>query len=68
MNDLMRPALYEAWHDIVPVDATQRGDNRVYDVVGPVCESGDFLGRARHWHRRRATCWPSCRPAPTAWR
>lgn len=46
MNDLMRPALYEAWHDIVPV-APRTGDARVYDVVGPVCESGDFLGQAR---------------------
>ena len=46
MNDLMRPALYEAWHDILPV-VPRTGDNRVYDVVGPVCETGDFLGQAR---------------------
>lgn len=46
MNDLMRPALYEAWHDILPV-APRQEDARVYDVVGPVCESGDFLGQAR---------------------
>jgi len=46
MNDLMRPALYEAWHDIVPV-APRAGTGRDYDVVGPVCESGDFLGLAR---------------------
>jgi diaminopimelate decarboxylase len=47
MNDLMRPSLYDAWHDIVPV--VQRSDEAVrYDVVGPVCESGDFLGRARN--------------------
>ncbi len=46
MNDLLRPALYDAWHDIVPV--RQRGeDERVYEVVGPVCESGDFLGHGR---------------------
>lgn len=46
MNDLMRPALYEAWHDILPV--TQRaGAATAYDVVGPVCESGDFLGLQR---------------------
>jgi len=45
-NDLMRPALYEAWHDIVPV-APRAGTGRDYDVVGPVCESGDFLGLAR---------------------
>ncbi|MEY4592948.1 MAG: diaminopimelate decarboxylase [Pseudomonadota bacterium] len=46
MNDLMRPALYEAWHDILPV-ATHEIPKRMYDVVGPVCETGDFLGQAR---------------------
>jgi len=46
MNDLIRPALYEAWHDIVPVRNTGAG-KAVYDVVGPVCESADFLGKER---------------------
>ncbi len=46
MNDLMRPALYEAWHDVVPV-APRGGVERSYDVVGPVCESGDWLARNR---------------------
>jgi len=46
MNDLMRPALYEAWHDILPV-VPRIGETRTYDVVGPVCETGDFLGQAR---------------------
>ncbi|MDD2883804.1 MAG: diaminopimelate decarboxylase [Dechloromonas sp.] len=46
MNDLMRPALYEAWHDIHPV-MPRDGAPRDYDVVGPVCETGDFLGQAR---------------------
>jgi diaminopimelate decarboxylase len=46
MNDLMRPALYEAWHDILPV-VPRNGDGHTYDVVGPVCETGDFLGQAR---------------------
>ncbi len=46
MNDLARPALYEAWHDIVPV-APHAGETRTYDIVGPVCETGDFLGQAR---------------------
>lgn len=46
MNDLMRPALYEAWHDIVAVNASG-GTTQTWDVVGPVCESGDFLGRDR---------------------
>ena len=47
MNDLMRPALYDAWHDIAPVKVDAPRTPRVYDVVGPVCESGDFLGRNR---------------------
>jgi diaminopimelate decarboxylase len=46
MNDLPRPAMYEAFHQIVPV-AARDGDAAVYDVVGPVCESGDWLGRDR---------------------
>ena len=46
MNDLMRPALYEAWHDIRPV-TPRDGSSRRYEIVGPVCESGDFLGRDR---------------------
>ena len=46
MNDLARPALYEAWHDIVPV-TPHNGEARTYDIVGPVCETGDFLGQAR---------------------
>jgi diaminopimelate decarboxylase len=46
MNDLIRPALYEAWHDIVPV-LPASAPSRRFDVVGPVCESGDFLGRDR---------------------
>ena len=49
MNDLMRPALYEAWHDIQPV-APRTGTTRHYEIVGPVCETGDFLGRDRALH------------------
>ena len=47
MNDLMRPALYQAWQEIVPVSPRSEGERRVYDVVGPVCETGDFLGKDR---------------------
>ena len=47
MNDLIRPALYGAWHEIVPVRKARGGRARRYQVVGPVCESGDFLGRDR---------------------
>jgi diaminopimelate decarboxylase len=62
MNDLMRPALYDAWHDIVPVlrepspqssPAGGRGGERerqslIYEVAGPICETGDFIGHARN--------------------
>ncbi len=47
MNDLIRPALYDAWHEIVPVAADDQVPARVWDVVGPVCETGDFLGKGR---------------------
>ncbi|MEK9777020.1 MAG: diaminopimelate decarboxylase, partial [Quisquiliibacterium sp.] len=46
MNDLMRPALYDAFHRIVPV-TPRSGPRQLYDVVGPICESGDWLGRER---------------------
>ena len=46
MNDLARPALYDAWHDIQPV-SPRTGSPRAWDIVGPVCESSDFLGRER---------------------
>lgn len=47
MNDLLRPALYQAWQEIVPVRAHPERPEQVYDVVGPVCETADFLGKAR---------------------
>jgi diaminopimelate decarboxylase len=47
MNDLIRPALYEACHDILPVRSGNAPDPEPVDVVGPVCETGDFLGRDR---------------------
>lgn len=47
MNDLMRPALYDAWQEIIPVLPRKTGQSSVYDVVGPVCETGDFLGKDR---------------------
>jgi diaminopimelate decarboxylase len=47
MNDLLRPALYDAWHDILPLRAEGTPDAEPVDVVGPVCETGDFLGRDR---------------------
>lgn len=47
MNDLMRPALYEAWHDVEPVTPHNNTPDRSYDIVGPICESGDWLARER---------------------
>jgi diaminopimelate decarboxylase len=48
MNDLLRPALYDAWHEVLPVRETAKGEQgALYDVVGPVCESADFLARGR---------------------
>ena len=51
MNDLLRPALYDAYHDIVPVkQPSVNQKNRVYDVVGPVCETGDTFAKSRTMH------------------
>jgi diaminopimelate decarboxylase len=47
MNDLLRPALYGAYHQIIPVEATDGNSREIVDVVGPVCETGDFLARDR---------------------
>ena len=47
MNDLMRPAMYEAFHAIVPVTSNSKASAVTYDIVGPICESGDWLGRDR---------------------
>ncbi|MGM0586397.1 MAG: diaminopimelate decarboxylase [Pseudomonadota bacterium] len=48
MNDLIRPAMYDAWHDIVPVTEPPAGADRApVDVVGPVCETGDIFAKAR---------------------
>jgi diaminopimelate decarboxylase len=47
MNDLLRPALYGAWQEIIPVQPRDAGAAAIYDVVGPVCETGDFLGKGR---------------------
>ena len=47
MNDLLRPALYSAWQNIVEASVTQGSEKNTYDIVGPVCETGDFLGKER---------------------
>ena len=49
MNDLIRPALYGAWQRIIPVSTTDKEGQieALFDVVGPICESGDFFGKSR---------------------
>jgi len=47
MNDLVRPSLYGAWQDIIPVAVKSAAGEKLWDVVGPVCETGDFLGKNR---------------------
>ena len=47
MNDLIRPSLYGAWQEIIRVDAHSDADEKIYDVVGAICESSDFLGKDR---------------------
>ena len=47
MNDLLRPALYQSWQEIVPVKTDTTESVQQYDIVGPVCETGDFLGKDR---------------------
>ena len=48
MNDLLRPSLYSAWQEIVPVQPRDDVRAQSYDIVGPVCETGDFLGKDRN--------------------
>ena len=47
MNDMIRPALYEAYMNIIEIDRTLEREKAIYDVVGPVCETSDFLGKQR---------------------
>ncbi len=53
MNDLLRPALYQAWQNILPVVKHEQAAEKQYDIVGPVCESGDFLGLQRELSLRQ---------------
>lgn len=47
MNDLIRPSLYSAYQEIIPVELREEGETKAWDLVGPVCETGDFLGKDR---------------------
>lgn len=48
MNDLLRPSLYNAWHEILPLTEQKTATEKSYDIVGPICETGDFLGKERN--------------------
>ncbi|RKZ66127.1 MAG: diaminopimelate decarboxylase [Gammaproteobacteria bacterium] len=56
MNDLMRPALYDAWQRIDRVIAETTATEKTYDVVGPICETGDFLGKSRELAIEQGDC------------
>ena len=47
MNDLVRPSLYNAWQEIIPVSLNSNAIEKEWDIVGPICETGDFLGKQR---------------------
>ncbi|MBL1261939.1 MAG: diaminopimelate decarboxylase [Thiotrichaceae bacterium] len=47
MNDLLRPSLYGAWQAIIPLQQGSKAEAKTYDIVGPVCETGDFIGKER---------------------
>ena len=55
MNDLIRPSLYQAWQEILPVEQDADGVEGDYDLVGPICETGDFLGKDRHLRLREGS-------------
>ena len=56
MNDLMRPALYDAWQRIERVVEASSAVKKTYDVVGPICETGDFLGKSRELALEQGDC------------
>jgi diaminopimelate decarboxylase len=60
MNDLIRPALYNAWQEIVEVEPRTAEPDLLYDVVGPVCETGDFLGKHRRLRVRAGDLLAVC--------
>lgn len=55
MNDLIRPSLYQAWQTILPVEQEPEGVEAKYDLVGPICETGDFLGKDRSLRLREGS-------------
>lgn len=60
MNDLIRPALYSAYQEIVPVEVREEGETVLYDLVGPICETGDFLGKDRQLNLQQGDLLAVC--------
>jgi diaminopimelate decarboxylase len=64
MNDLLRPSLYSAWHDILPLDESSIGQQAepgdLVDIVGPICETGDFLGKERYLNLQQGDLLAVC--------
>ncbi len=64
MNDLIRPSLYSAWHDILPLDEASIGQqaetDQLVDIVGPICETGDFLGKERYLNLQQGDLLAVC--------
>lgn len=60
MNDLLRPSLYRAWHDILPLKKQQVKTDKLVDIVGPVCETGDFLGKERYLNLQQGDLLAVC--------
>ncbi|MHB1946586.1 MAG: diaminopimelate decarboxylase [Gammaproteobacteria bacterium] len=60
MNDLIRPALYESWQNIIPAQLSMTSEEKVYDIVGPVCESADYLGKDRQLSLKTADLLAIC--------
>jgi diaminopimelate decarboxylase len=56
MNDMLRPSLYQAWMDVQNVGTHVNQQEKTYDVVGPVCESGDFLAKSRQLTVNEGDC------------
>jgi len=56
MNDMLRPSLYQAWMDVQNVGTHVNQQEKIYDVVGPVCESGDFLAKSRQLTVNEGDC------------
>ena len=60
MNDLIRPSLYSAWHDILPLNEQEAETDELVDIVGPICETGDFLGKERYLNLQQGDLLAVC--------